>query len=204
MRAASARLDVERLSAILERHSPNLLEAQGARAAVAAIVRDRPEGAEVLLIQRAQRSGDPWSGHMAFPGGRQDESDVDSLHTAQRETLEEVGLDLTHQGRLLGRLDDLPAIAKGRQIGITITPYVFELLEEQPLVTNEEVAEILWAPLTPLLRGEQATTIEYYFGEQRLELPAWEISGKIVWGLTHRMLQSLLELASRPLIDSAR
>lgn len=160
-------------------------------AAVAAVLRPRPGGAEVLLIRRAAREGDPWSGHMALPGGREDMADPDLCHTATRETHEEVGLDLTRYGRLLGRLDDIPAIARGRRIGMTIAPFVFELVEERPLVTNEEVEEVIWAPLSPLARGETATTVDYVLEGRRLELPAFDVRGRIVWGLTYRMLESL-------------
>lgn len=165
------------------------------QAAVAAILRDRAHGAEVLLIRRAAREGDPWSGHMAFPGGQRNSEDGDLLTTAQRETLEEIGLDLSLAGRLIGRLDSIPAVARGRRINMAVTPFVFELLEESLLVLNEEVAEVIWAPLAPLARGELKTTIPYQFEGNELTLPAWDVEGRIVWGLTYRMLDALLTLA---------
>ena len=64
---------------------------------------------------------------MAFPGGREDPGDVDLLSTAVRETLEELALDLNYHARLIGRLDDLPAVARGRRTGMSIAPFVFEL-----------------------------------------------------------------------------
>ena len=83
------------------------------RAAVATILREGLEGPEVLLIRRAENPRDPWSGHMAFPGGREAPEDRDLLATAVRETHEEVGLDLQRSAHLLGRLDALPAVARG-------------------------------------------------------------------------------------------
>lgn len=172
-------------------------------AAVAAILRDRPDGAEVLLIRRAARHGDPWSGHMAFPGGREDPVDRDLLATALRETHEEIGLDLDRAGRAIGRLDDVPAIARGRRVGMTIAPFVFALLEDRPLVTNEEVEEVLWVPLALLLSGDSDTHVSYELDGQHLSLPAFDVRGRIVWGLTYRMLESLFDvLAERGAISS--
>jgi len=162
------------------------------RAAVAAILRERNGSPEVMLIRRAERVGDPWSGHMAFPGGRRQGSDADLLATAVRETQEEVGLDLGQGATVLGRLDDVPAIGRGRSTGMTVTPYVFELGDDDlRLAPNHEVSEILWAPLSPLFRGELATTLDYPYEGQTLTFPAWSIDGRIVWGLTYRMLDHL-------------
>lgn len=165
----------------------------GKYAAVAAVLRPGPTGAEVLLIRRAEHESDPWSGHMAFPGGRFDPEDRHLLATALRETLEEVGLDLARSARLLGALDPLPAVARGRRVGLTIAPFVFELEDSADLRPNHEVVEALWAPLTDLARGEGRATVDYQLDGQKLELPAWNVEGRVVWGLTYRMLESLLE-----------
>lgn len=164
------------------------------RAAVAAIVRDTDRGPELLFIRRAEHPNDPWSGHMAFPGGREDPRDPDLLATAVRETREEVALDLEHSARLLGRLDELPAVARGRRTGLTITPFVFELVAPVALTRNYEVAEVIWAPIGPMFHGELATTFVYELAGQRVELPAYDVDGRIVWGLTHRMLEGLFQL----------
>jgi 8-oxo-dGTP pyrophosphatase MutT (NUDIX family) len=165
------------------------------RAAVATIVREHKlVGPEVLFIRRAEHPHDPWSGHMAFPGGREEPSDADLLETAIRETREEVSLDLVGSARLLGRLDELPAVARGKRTGLTISPFVFELTHDSPLHFNGEVSEVVWAPLARLFRGELATVFPYEIAGQRVELPAHDVQGRIVWGLTHRMLESLFAL----------
>ena len=158
------------------------------RAAVASVLRPAAAGPEVLLIRRAEHPRDPWSGHMAFPGGRQDPEDADLLATAQRETLEEVGLDLAG-AELLGRGDDLEAIARGKRAGLVVRPFVFWAPDaETGPFDASEVAEALWAPIVPLLRGERDTTHPYEHAGQRLTFPAYDVDGRIVWGLTHRML----------------
>ena len=165
------------------------------RAAVSIVVRDGPDGPQVLLIRRADHPGDAWSGHMAFPGGREDPQDEHLLATAIRETLEEVGLDLAQAGRLLGQLAPLPAMARGRPVGMTIVPFIFELVTEAELRASEEVVEAVWVPLNPLLRGQLRTTFAVdRDGGERVDLPAHDVGGRVVWGLTYRMLDSLFEL----------
>ena len=166
-------------------------------AAVAAILRERDPllGVEVLLIRRAEREGDPWSGHMAFPGGRHEPRDADLLATALRETREEIGLDLARDARLLGRLEDLDATARGRRTGMAITPFVFELSGEPTLTLEaKEVADALWTPLLPLYRGDSHTTYPYKLGELQLALPGYRVGESVVWGLTYQMLEALFRL----------
>jgi 8-oxo-dGTP pyrophosphatase MutT (NUDIX family) len=163
-------------------------------AAVAAILRERAGVTEILLMQRAKHDGDPWSGHMAFPGGRREPSDADLLATALRETEEEVGLRLRPESELLGRLDDLPAVVRGRRVGLVIAPFVFAVTGDPALTPNRrEVEEVLWAPLAPMLSGEIDTTLLWEFEGNRIEVPGYDVEGRIVWGLTHRMLGSLFE-----------
>ena len=168
-------------------------------AAVAAVLREGGDGAEVLLMRRAEHDGDPWSGHMSFPGGHRDPGDPDLLATAKRETEEEVGIDLTGH-ELLGPLDEHEAIARGQFTGMVIAPYAFALTRDVPVVPNHEVAHIVWAPLGPMVRGELDTTKELMREGQAVRFPAFSVDGHVVWGLTHRMLRDLLAvLADRPL-----
>lgn len=103
---------VRRLAAHRPREVARALHAR--RAAVAAVLRFDRGRPEVLLMKRAEHPGDRWSGHVSFPGGREEDHDPDLLTTALRETHEELGLDLDASARLLGRLDDVRAVAKGR------------------------------------------------------------------------------------------
>ena len=161
------------------------------RAAIAAIFREHNSQLQVLLIKRADRTGDPWSGHMAFPGGRFEKSDAHLLDTAIRETREEIGLDLAATATLVARLDDIAAIRSSS--GLVITPFVFALYGDDPILTpNEEVAEVLWTDVAPLMRGDRATTLAYRFAKTDLDLPAYDVGGRIVWGLTYQVLEPLL------------
>jgi 8-oxo-dGTP pyrophosphatase MutT (NUDIX family) len=168
-------------------------------AAVAAVLRLRAEDPEVLLIRRAEHPHDHWSGHMAFPGGRQDRTDPSTLHTAIRETLEEVDVDLESHAELLGRLDDVQAISKGKRRDMLIVPYVFALTRDvEPHRDPTEVAELLWAPVRPMMAGEMSTTRPYELEGKRMQLPGYRIGEtRIVWGLTYRMLELLFDVIRR-------
>ncbi|MGK3961886.1 CoA pyrophosphatase [Sorangium sp. So ce118] len=153
-----------------------------------------PGEAELLLIRRAEHPRDPWSGHMALPGGRRDATDASLLETAIRETREEVGIDLAAHGALLARLPDLPAVVRGRRVGMIITPFVFALRTTPELTLNDEVAEALWTPLGPLARGECASTYAYTHEGNVVHLPCLLVNERVVWGLTYRMLEQLFEV----------
>ncbi|MEM9195709.1 MAG: CoA pyrophosphatase [Myxococcota bacterium] len=169
----------------------------GGQAAVAIIVRPHRSGeAECLFIRRAEHPNDPWSGHMAFPGGRRDPADASLVAAAVRETLEEVGVELASTS-LLGRLDDLHAVSRRGRTGLVISPFVFVLPDlELELRPNYEVAEVCWGVLGPMARHEVDTELPYQDGGQTYRFPAYDLEGRVIWGLTYRMLQSLFGLLS--------
>jgi 8-oxo-dGTP pyrophosphatase MutT (NUDIX family) len=158
-------------------------------AAVAVILAPDPDS--ILLIRRAEQAGDPWSGHMALPGGRQDPAEADLVATAVRETAEEVGLDLQPE-HLLGSLDDvvprtpvLPPIA--------VRPYVFALDRRPNLTLNPEVAAARWIPLDLLLHPGTYHSVRLEIRGESREFPAYRLDDSVVWGMTERILSSLLE-----------
>lgn len=161
-------------------------ELEGPRTAAIALILLEAEGAlELLLIERATREGDPWSGHMALPGGHRDAADLDLAVTAERETLEEVGLDLRAHGERMGRLSDHVPF---RGVPVAVRPYVYLLGARPDLLLSAEVRKALWVPIAPLLDGAGHTTHSVSRGDQRFEFPAWDIDGHRVWGLTYRVL----------------
>jgi 8-oxo-dGTP pyrophosphatase MutT (NUDIX family) len=160
-----------------------------AGAAVATVFRPGAGSPEVLLIERAEREGDPWSGHIAFPGGRRDPADPSVLATAVRETKEEVGLALPPSSLVI-RCDDLFARTNGYQVA----QLVFALDGDGgPLTPNEEVAAVLWTPLAVLVAPENAGTFQFDRDGVSMELPCVHLGPHVLWGMTYRMLQALLE-----------
>lgn len=164
-------------------------------AAVALVLRGRTLGdAELLFIRRAERVGDPWSGHVAFPGGRLDLADASLEATARRETREELSLDLDTHAQLLGVLDDLRPRAAALP-SIAVRPYVFALGGEVPLVPNEEVHSTFWVPLLQLRDPSSAAEHVFDRGGSRFRFPAYRIGGDVVWGMTERLVTQLLAVA---------
>lgn len=179
------------------RYHPRTLKIDdmGPRAAVAAILRPRSDmDWELLFIKRAKHEEDPWSGHMAFPGGRVDPEDASALETAIRETREEIDIDLSQSARLIGRLDDLQAMARGRRLPMIIRPFVFLLEHDSIPMGNEEVDDIVWISLSWLLSGQGRGSLEYDYHGTVMELPCIRFEHYQIWGLTYHMLSGLLEI----------
>ena len=180
----------------LASHQPQVFEPQAStrQAAVAIILRQHQSGSDILFIQRADKPGDPWSGHMAFPGGHLDPEDADLRAAAVRETWEEVGLDLSGAD-YLGAVDQQRAMPRGRRLNMLIAPHVFEINGDPTFSINYEVAEVVWTRLGPLASGERHDTetkpmagTPTVFNGYRLE------RGHFVWGLTYRMLKSFFSV----------
>ncbi len=171
-------------------------------ASVALVLVGRPAALRLAMIRRAERSGDPWSGHMALPGGRADESDPDPEAVAERETREEVGIGLSRE-HLLAPLDEMPVVRAGVDTGIVLSPVVYYLGERAPpFRLNGEVAAAFWVPLEHLLDPAQATGLVLERGGRRLEYPGIEFQGDVIWGLTYRVLGAFFELLGRNLPGS--
>ncbi|CAN5154558.1 CoA pyrophosphatase [soil metagenome] len=178
---------LERLAAALADFQPSLIEPEGRRqATVALMLRERDLGLEFLVIRRAENEHDPWSGHMALPGGGRESKDRDVYDTARRETLEEVGMDLD-EGRYLGRLDDAgPRTMPGRLVVSTV---VVALDAEPDRLDPREVVEALWVPADRLV--DEEVEIPDFPGSW----PAFTYKDRyVIWGLTHRILTQLWAL----------
>ena len=169
-----------------EIHQPN---ANTRQAAVAVILRDTDDGLEILFIKRSEKPGDPWSGHMAFPGGHLDPEDDTLHHAAIRETSEEIGLDLT-AGDYLGALDHHRANPRGRQLDMLIAPHVFVIEGNPQFTPNYEVDEVVWAPMARMLSNELHDTETKPMAGTPTVFNGYRLSGgHFVWGLTYRMLK---------------
>jgi len=162
-------------------------------AAVAAVLRDRGEGTEALFIRRAEKVGDPWSGHMAFPGGHRD-SGENLEQTAIRETMEELSVDLEEHARLLGPLQQVRPNIRSPNLGMVVAPFVFALEREVEITPNHEVADYHWAPLDPMYSGEVLIHREFQMQGETRNVPGFGIDGEIIWGLTYRVVGQFFNL----------
>ena len=165
-------------------------------AAVAMILQPRENDLHLLFIHRAHHPQDPWSGHMAFPGGRKNHGDADLRKTVHRETKEEVGIDLDLHGEYLGRMAELQAMSRGRPIDMTIEPFVYLVssgVETKP--DPMEVQDTIWVPLEFLQRDQVDSRAHRPMPDGKtIDVPALVYGGKTIWGLTYQMLQEFLKL----------
>lgn len=168
-------------------------EEEGVRkAAVALIFRAGADGRpELLFIKRSDYPADPWSGQVAFPGGREEPGDASLADTAARETREETGIDLQKDGTFIGALDDLrPRIH--RLPDVIVRPYVVLLKSYEPLILSHEVALAFWVPLAVLKQADQWRDTALLARGIPISARAFHHEGHVIWGLTERILAQLL------------
>ncbi|MEA3291982.1 MAG: CoA pyrophosphatase [Pseudomonadota bacterium] len=181
------------MAAALNAYRPHIEFTPGNREAVVALLlRERRDGVETLLIERAQHPDDPWSGHVALPGGRRETEDRDLHAVARREVLEETAIDLAH-ARRLGRLDDQPGRHSGRNIGLTVSCLVYAAPLELRPQANYEVSRIFWTPLTRFAATEYRTTLQTPY--RREPYPAIRLENDAtLWGMTYRFVNNFLHI----------
>ena len=185
-----------RLSHALATRPPILAPDDGAprRAAVAIVLRRTADDVvELLLIKRSEREDDPWSSHVALPGGRYDPTDATLQDTAIRETLEETGIDLARDGIVLGMLDELrprtPTLPS-----IIVTPFVAIVRPDVRIETSDEVASAFWVALAALEDPSLTVESEVSARGATWRVPSYLLGGHIVWGMTERILRNLHSL----------
>lgn len=187
--------DLARLAAALRERPGRVIPPEGNErfAAIAAVFRagadDHPE---LLMIKRAEHEGDPWSGHVALPGGRMEPLDRDLEQTAVRETWEETGIDIARDGYVLGQLDDLaprtPVLPP-----LVIRPFVAVVPSSVSIVANPEVADAFWVPLSALQeRARWGLGLVDIRGVGSREVDTFRHGDYTVWGLTERVLRDLM------------
>ena len=182
----------DRLSASSPREvpiTPDLREA----AVVLVLVPPEDAGLRALFIKRAEHPGDPWSGQMAFPGGRRDPTDATLLATATREAREETGLDLSPADHL-GQLNDLSPVSQHLP-QIVVRPFVFGLSTMPTVHSSPEVALHLWAGLDELRESRVTETV--HVRGQDLVVPGYRVGAHLIWGMTERILTPFMELLRR-------
>lgn len=177
----------------LTAYRPQEADAPGVRrAAVALVLVEGADGLEALFIRRAEREGDPWSGQVAFPGGRSDPADRDLGATAIRETREETGVQLSGAERL-GVLDDLYPRTFTLP-PVVVRPFVFTLPGRPALVASAEVERAFWLPLARLARPGVRRTLTLTVSGSVGTFPAYAVDGEVIWGMTERILTPFLHL----------
>ena len=179
-------ISVDTIGKRLDRDEPRV---GSARLAGVSVILDRAQGPRTLLIRRAERDGDTWSGQVAFPGGRMNDGDGSVLRTAIRETKEEVGVDLETDSNLIGYFGAF----RTHTGEMDVVPAVFVLKRGVDVVLNGEVSSYKWVGLDAIQSPRAAMTFTFGTGPDRREMPAYRVDDYVVWGLTHRIIEALLK-----------
>ena len=169
-------------------------EPRSGRAAVAIMVREGQEATELLMIRRATREGDPWSGHMGFPGGRRDPEDRSNFSCALRETEEELGVDLSRWGAPLGELSDVNTGWRTDRPEMLVTPFIFSVSELPELTPNDEVDDVVWVPLHFLMDEGNREPLEWEWKGQKMETDSYLYDCYRIWGLSLMMIDEMMGL----------
>lgn len=190
---------VEPLVRAMAARAPALVDVDDVarRAAVALLVRldETREAAalQLLLIKRATFEGDPWSGHVALPGGRREPADTTLERTVARETWEETAIDLEHDGRVLGCLDEVeprtPVLPP-----IIITPFVALVRYDVEIVASPEVAEWFWVDIEALRDPAVSREVVLELATGPRAVMSFQHGAHTIWGLTERILRQFLSL----------
>jgi 8-oxo-dGTP pyrophosphatase MutT (NUDIX family) len=163
------------------------------RAAVALVIGKGDKGYQLLFIERASHPKDPWSGNIGFPGGKVEEVDEDCRHTAERETMEELGLDLRN-AYFLGRLSDV----HGAHLPVIVSCFVYGFDEiRNGFQLSSEVKEAFWLPLEELIDPQRRGAHDVNFAGDWFQSPCINLPGSdrpALWGLTYRLVMELLQI----------
>ncbi len=192
----SAQSRLAHIAGAVRAYKPVIAERDGTffEAAVALILRESDDdGLEILFIKRAARADDPWSGQIAFPGGRRDAVDQTLEDTAVRETHEEVGVDLRQHGAIIGALDELrPRIAVLPPV--IVRPFVSTIAADASVGTSDEVASSFWAPLDVILDPAAVRSTEIVVRGTGMMRPAIHFEEHVIWGMTEHILRRFEEI----------
>lgn len=187
------KLNFTNISRALANYRPEILtpDNRQGHAAVALLLREGPLSPEALFIIRAEHDQDPWSGNIAFPGGRLNPGGESPQQAAERETFEELSLDLG-RAQYLGRINDL----YGATLPVLVSCFVYQLLEPARLQPNHEVAEAFWCPLTKLMEPERQQQRTFFYSGAEHTHPVVELLDPhqpLLWGITYRLICSFFE-----------
>ncbi len=162
-----------------------------------------PTVLEALFIKRVEHPSDPWSGHVAMPGGREETGDATLEEVARRETIEEIGLDLRAE-MLIGRLDDIGG-GRLRPHELSVSTFVYYYPGALPSLTPQatEIDDIVSVPLTYLADSGNLRSYQYPPDPLQRDFPSFPLGEEAytLWGMTFRMIGNFMRLFDVDLPD---
>jgi len=180
----------DRARELLQGLRPTLVPVDGHMPAAVMLLLYERDGAEHVLFQVRSHRVEHHKGEVSFPGGARDEDDDTLLHTALRETHEEIGVP-SHHVDVYGRLDDVVT-----RSNFVMSPYVGAITEPAPYpfrFARIEMERLLEVPLPYLLSGGASETMVLPNG---MESRAYRFGDDLIFGATARVLSQFLDLMS--------
>ena len=180
----------DRIREALAAHQPVELPVEGHRASAVMLLLYAEAGAEHVLLQ-VRGAVEQHAGEISFPGGRRDPGDATLLHTALRETHEEIGVQ-PHELEVLGQLDDTIVISSNH----LMRPYVGAFLgaPREFATAAAEVHELLRVPLDHLRSPEAHGEFVVDRRGELAVMPAYRFGEHVIWGATYRVLNQFLSV----------
>ena len=161
---------------------------QEANAAVSLILKQVKKDLRILFVKRVERLSDPWSGQIAFPGGKKDLEDINLKDTIIRETFEETNLKL-EEDSLIGVLE---AIDSGHFSKIKILPFISFLKGSQMIrLNNKELDNYFWVSYKKIINNQSLVEIN------SIKEPAYVLGDEVVWGITYKILREFSKIIEK-------
>jgi len=159
------------------------------RAAVVVVIDFEGDYLKCLFVRRKASEHDPWSGQVAFPGGRWDSGDKSLEDTVKRELREETGLDAGKDVEIIGCMDE---ISPRNVPTLRVRPFIAVLKNRyaEPK-KGDEVSEVIWVKLNDL----KPRVVNIYTKSRGLMLAPAYIYGDdtVIWGMTAKILTKILD-----------
>ena len=204
-------MDIQSIFHILKNHKPFILgHEQFFKSAVLLPLVEKEDGLHILFeVRSLQLNRQP--GEICFPGGKKDEQDATEKDTAIRETTEELGI-LTSQIKHVYPIDFMAT-----PFGMIVYPFVGVIDKEAAIQPNEEVEEVFTVPLSYFLETKPKIHYinfkiepeenfpydlivggkDYDWRARKLPEIFYQYDGKVIWGLTARILTHFVELMKK-------
>lgn len=158
------------------------------QAAVFVLFTESAQGPSVLMIRRPMHTG-RHRGEWAFPGGVREPGDGSLLHTAYRETEEELGIPA---GAIesWGELDPVSTVGTG----FLVWPFTGKVAPDVKLTpSRREVHEVAMVPVEAFTAPHMRRSILLRRDGGQRELRAYACEGRVIWGATARILSQIFD-----------
>lgn len=142
------------------------------------------------LMLRTTNENDKHSGQISLPGGSREDQDRDFIHTAIRETSEEIGID-AHYIRIIREISPIYIPPSN----FYVRPFVsYTRRNPQFTLQAEEAAELIEFPITSLLSLSAKPKLKILPTSRGIEVPYIDFRGYTIWGATSMILSEFSQL----------